>query len=293
MSSSGPLTRSESSRHTLMCSEVWASNSNIAHSIDLPGLQGWIYSAPLELGHDGGDIHYLSACGAGVLTRVVLADVSGHGRAVAAVAARTLQLMRRHMNRLDQSALLGELSDSLWSARAADAVTYATALVIGFDSSTARLVVTNAGHPSPLRYLADGRRWEPISPSDSYARVGLPLGLGLAGGYEDVDMPLAPGDLLICYTDGLSDVTNDRGVNLGADGVIDLARNVPVESPMAAGAALLALVDAFRHGAPATDDETLIVLQRPRKASRDARAGSPEADTAPSRTDRSGLTYRR
>ena len=60
-----PLTqiaRDPSSVHTLMCSEVWASNRNVAHSVHLPGLQGWIYAAPLELGHDGGDIHYLSAC---------------------------------------------------------------------------------------------------------------------------------------------------------------------------------------------------------------------------------------
>src|SRR5918996_1709513 len=99
--------------HTLACSEVWASNRNVAHSVNLPGLQGWVYSAPLELGHDGGDIHYLSACDQGVLSRVVLADVSGHGRAVAAVAEQLLRLVRRHMNRLEQPALISELSDSL------------------------------------------------------------------------------------------------------------------------------------------------------------------------------------
>ena len=94
-------------------SEVWASNRNVAHSVELPGLQGWIYAAPLELGQDGGDIHYLSTCDYGVLSRVVLADVSGHGRTVAAVAEQLLRLVRRHMNRLEQPALLSELSTSL------------------------------------------------------------------------------------------------------------------------------------------------------------------------------------
>jgi serine phosphatase RsbU (regulator of sigma subunit) len=221
-----------------------------------------VYSAPLELGHDGGDIHYLSACDAGIISRVVLADVSGHGRAVAAAAERTLQLVRQHVNRLDQPTLLKELSASLWSAQTTGAVTYATAVVLGLDSSADRLVVTNAGHPSPLWYRAATRRWEPIAAPISEVQTGLPVGLGLDGDYEDASVTFEPGDLLICYTDGLSDSTNDRGLNLGAEGLLELARSLTVESPMAAGASLLALVDAFRRGAPAADDETLIVLQR-------------------------------
>jgi hypothetical protein len=48
------------SPHTIMCSEIWGANCNVAHSVTLPGLQSWVYSAPIELGKDGGDIHYLS-----------------------------------------------------------------------------------------------------------------------------------------------------------------------------------------------------------------------------------------
>ena len=85
-----------------MCSEIWGANSNVAHSVGLPGLQGWVYSAPIELGQDGGDIHYLSVCEHGVLCRVALADVSGHGRAVTAAAGHLLGLMRRHINETEQ-----------------------------------------------------------------------------------------------------------------------------------------------------------------------------------------------
>jgi sigma-B regulation protein RsbU (phosphoserine phosphatase) len=255
---------SNSSRHTLMCSEVWASNRNVAHSVELPGLQGWIYSAPVELGHDGGDIHYFSSCDAGVISRVVLADVSGHGRGVAIAAERTLQLVRQHVNRLDQPTLLRELSSSLWRARTGGAISYATALVIGFDASADRLLVTNAGHPPPIWYRAAEERWARIEPPADM-QVGLPIGLGLDGGYEDVGVTFEPGDLLVCYTDGLSDSTNSRGLSLGADGLFDLVRGMPMGSPMAVGATLLGLVDAFRRGAPAADDETLIVLQRPRE----------------------------
>lgn len=254
------------SHHALTCREVWASNRNVAHTVELPGLQGWIYSAPLELGYDGGDIHYLSACDYGVLSRVVLADVSGHGRSIAAVAEALLRLVRAHMNRLEQSALLLELSTSLLAMKANDAATYATAMVVGFDSMGGDLTITDAGHPPPLWYRAAQRQWELLQKPESSRpgrRVGMPIGLGFDTSYEDFVVTFGADDLLICYTDGLSDATDDKGLPLGVGGLLELARGLSVESPMAAGATLLGLVDAFRRGAPASDDETLIVLRRP------------------------------
>jgi sigma-B regulation protein RsbU (phosphoserine phosphatase) len=253
------------SHHALTCREVWASNRNVAHTVELPGLQGWIYSAPLELGFDGGDIHYLSACDYGLLSRVVLADVSGHGRSIAVVAEALLRLVRAHMNSLEQSALLMELSASLSSMKADDATTYATALVVGFDSTGGDLTVTDAGHPPPLWYRAAQRQWELLQKSESPQPgrpVGIPIGLEFPTRYEDLVVNFGGDDLLICYTDGISDATDDQGRALGVDGLLELARGLTLESPMAAGATLLGLVDGFRRGAPASDDETLIVLRR-------------------------------
>jgi sigma-B regulation protein RsbU (phosphoserine phosphatase) len=252
--------------HTIMCSEIWGANSNVAHSVELPGLQGWVYSAPIELGQDGGDIQYLSVCEHGVLCRVALADVSGHGRAVAVAAERLLGLMRRHINEGEQREFLHELSDSLRKASGTEDVTFATALVVGFDSGSGQLVFTNAGHPAPLWYHADERRWTWLrqSSADTARAVGFPLGMDFSGSdYADTVIELGVGDLLICYTDGLSEAADSTGQQIGEQ-FLELASTLPVESPMAAGATLLGLVDAFRRGEPMRDDETLIVLQRAR-----------------------------
>src|SRR5712691_7548090 len=254
------------SPQTIMCSEIWGANCNVAHSVELPGLQGWVYSAPIELGKDGGDIHYLSVCEHGILCRVALADVSGHGQAVAVAAGRLLGLMRRHINQGEQRQFVHELSDALHKTNGADDVTFATALVIGFDSSSSQLVFTNAGHPPPLWYHADERRWGWLRQpsSDASRAVGLPLGIDFFGsGYTDSVVELGAGDLLICYTDGLSEAADSTGRQVG-DELLDLAHALPVESPMAAGATLLGLVDSFRRGEAVRDDETLIVLQRSR-----------------------------
>jgi serine phosphatase RsbU (regulator of sigma subunit) len=103
------------------------------------------------------------------------------------VAEQLLRLVHQHMHRLEHSALLSELSDSLPRVKANCAAPYATALVLGFDSSSGNLVFTNAGHPPPLWYSAMERRWrlleKPRSAKPERA-VGLPIGLGLESDYE-------------------------------------------------------------------------------------------------------------
>jgi hypothetical protein len=109
--------------------------------------------------------------------------------------------------------------------------------------------------------VGDGSNRQPRS-----RRTGVGLALGIdffRSRYTDSVVDLGAADLLICYTDGLSETTDATGRQIG-DELLDLACGLPVESPMAAGATLLGLVDAFRRGEPARDDETLIVLQRSR-----------------------------
>src|SRR5688500_4728575 len=173
---------------SLACGEVWAANSNVAHAVDLPGLRGWVYSAPIELGQNGGDIHYMSVCNSGVLCRIALVDVSGHGHTVSGVADRLLGVMRTHINHLKQCEVLHELGDSLHEMNGTERLTFATALMMGFDSHSGEVVFTNAGHPPPLWYRADEHRWHWLQPTTVFpadALVGLPLGIDVGTGYQD------------------------------------------------------------------------------------------------------------
>src|SRR5215510_329913 len=72
-------------QHALACMEVWGTNRSVNRTVDLPELTAWVYSKPAD-GENGGDVHYLSVCGQAVLSRVVLADVSGHGAQVSGSA---------------------------------------------------------------------------------------------------------------------------------------------------------------------------------------------------------------
>src|SRR6202166_851991 len=86
----------------MQCMEVWGGSQLATRAVEMGGLDAWFYSKPFGQAQRGGDVYYASSCATGRITRLLLADVSGHGTSVAATAANLRTLMRRFVNRLDQ-----------------------------------------------------------------------------------------------------------------------------------------------------------------------------------------------
>ena len=249
--------------HKLACMEVRGGNRKVAQSVELPDLAGWVYSTPLEPATGGGDVHYLSVCDQDVLSRVVLADVAGHGQAVSSLAEELHGLMHKHINTWDQSDFMREVNQAF--QQGLTDMKFATVVVLGYYRITGQLVFTNAGHLPPLWYHAAEKRWDLLedrTPHGESEVTGLPLGLIPGTNYYQTAVPLAPNDFLVLYTDGFSDAMTEAGQELGHKGLLELARSLPLDSPAAVGQALLAAVQRFRTDAPAHDDESLVVLQR-------------------------------
>ena len=230
--------------------------------MELPGLSAWISCRPLSPATEGGDLHYMTVCGKGAISRVVLADVAGHGEVVSSVAERLRDGLRKHVNTWDQSILIQELNNSFLAG--ANGVQYATAFVLGHYVQSGELLFTNAGHVPPLWYRAAERKWLIISHSTPYAKdvADLPLGLIAGTPYTQTAIQLSPGDLLVLHTDGISESRDAAGRELGFDQLASFASTVPVEQPDEAGEALLSCVEMFRRPVPAADDETMVVLRR-------------------------------
>ena len=79
----------------LACFELWGGNHSADHPVELPGLAGWVYSAPFDPGSGGGDIHYFSVCSKGMVSRIA---VSGLRRSMPTLLAR--RLTRAHSMRI-------------------------------------------------------------------------------------------------------------------------------------------------------------------------------------------------
>ena len=55
--------------HAMQCMEIWGGSHNAENAVSTPGLDLWIYSQPYQEASAGGDVHYVSLCGGGVITR--------------------------------------------------------------------------------------------------------------------------------------------------------------------------------------------------------------------------------
>jgi len=248
--------------HRLACLEIRGGNERASYSIDLPGMTAWISCRPLTPATRGGDLHYLSVCSRGFVSRITLADVAGHGELVSSVAERLRDVLRKHSDAWDQSDVVRDLNDSFLAG--AEGLQYATAIVLGYYSATGELLFTNAGHLPPLWYHAAEQKWTLMLESSPYSKdvADLPLGMIPGTPYTQTAVQIAAGDLIVLYTDGVTDSTDASGAHLEKDGLLRLARRIPPASASQTGRGLIESLDAFRGLVPANDDETVVILER-------------------------------
>jgi phosphoserine phosphatase RsbU/P len=245
----------------LACFELWGGNQSADHSVELPGLDGWLHSEPLDPDAGGGDVYYFSVCSRGAISRIAVADVAGHGRPASSTAEGFRSVLQRHTDHWDQSALMQELNDAF--ARESAENGYATAAVLGFYAETGELLFTNAGHPPPLWYRACARSWHFLEERTPFAIEieGLPLGLITGTRYAQTGVRLSAGDALVLYTDGITEAINSRYNQLGPAGLMELARGLRAESARQIMRDLLSGIRTFRGDARRRDDDTLVVLR--------------------------------
>jgi phosphoserine phosphatase RsbU/P len=247
--------------HTLECSEVWGGNDEADRVVVMQGLDAWVLSRPCEGDPAGGDIHYLSSCATGRISRILIADVSGHGSTVADLALRLRSLMRRYVNYVDPARLVGRINREF--AGLTDGGRFATAVVATLWGPTGELTITNAGHPPPLLFQASTGRWRYLDDRalPQEAIQDIPLGITDATEYRPFGLTLSPGDMLLLYTDALIEARSPAGEQLGPAG---LSRLVEQAGQGPAGGLLRRVLDAvqeFTGGLPPDDDATLLLLR--------------------------------
>jgi phosphoserine phosphatase RsbU/P len=209
----------------MQCMEVWGGSQLTSRSVEFGGLDAWVYSKPYGQAHAGGDIYYASSCATGRISRLLLADVAGHGQTVAATAADLRTLMRRFVNRLDQTEFVRLLNQQFAALPRTGA--FATAIVTTFFEPSRRLTICNAGHPRPLLYRATERQWDVLGsqePGSRSAPSNIPLGLFDGAEYEQFDLQLEPNDCLLSFTDALIESRDADGEMLGEDGLLRIVR---------------------------------------------------------------------
>jgi sigma-B regulation protein RsbU (phosphoserine phosphatase) len=220
-----------------------------ASAPDIPGLDIAGVRRPARI--IGGDLYdFFELPGERAL--IAFGDVSGKGVAAALYGALISGLLRTLAPRRREPApLLKALNDALFQRKVE--ARFVCLLLLGWDPASRELLIANSGVPAPL--ICRGGAL--IQPQAS----GVPPGLLPGTEYEQIAFQTAPGDLVVLYSDGISDQTNPAGEEYDRARLQRLLGAGCPDSPQAVLDVILADLDRFSQTAPVFDDQTLVVLR--------------------------------
>jgi sigma-B regulation protein RsbU (phosphoserine phosphatase) len=184
---------------------------------------------------------------------LAIGDVSGKGISAALLMASLRASLRGVTldNPRNFALLMHKVNVLVYEASASNR--YATFFFAAYDPRTRRLECVNAGHNPPILL----RRGEVIRLEAGGPVVGL---LPLAPYVEQV-LTLEPGDLLLLYTDGISEAMTHDDEEWGEERMIAAATAVRSKDAGEILHALFAAADKFTAGAPQHDDMTMLILK--------------------------------
>jgi sigma-B regulation protein RsbU (phosphoserine phosphatase) len=188
---------------------------------------------------------------------IAIGDVSGKGIAAALMMASlqaslrgqtikpcaTLSEMIQHINRL------------VYEASASNR--YATFYYAQFDPATRVLRYVNAGHNPPILYRKNGDAGQIIRLEEG----GTVVGLFPDFPYCEASLELDYGDLLVAFTDGISEAMTSDEEEFGEERLVEAIRTCEARNAADMINCILERVDAFTAGAPQHDDMTLLIVR--------------------------------
>lgn len=196
---------------------------------------------------------------------IALGDVSGKGTAAALLMSSLHAAVHAQSASHDSlsatiSAVNRYLADNIPANR------FVTLFYAELDPVTGALSFLNAGHNPPLIVHSAGT-------VEQLASGGLPLGIKPDAEYREGRTQLQPGDVLVIYSDGVTEAVSPTGEEFGATRLYEVvARNV---NASAAGIRdrIESSLTKFAQGTSAADDITLVIVKRQAEAKLSASAG--------------------
>lgn len=248
--------------HRMECMELWGGSGETDTAVTMTGLNAHVFSRAYGRGKRGGDVYYFSSCASGRISRVLLADVTGHGEVVAETATSLRDVMRRNVNVIRQSNLMAAINREF--GQMTESGGFATAVVATYFSPSRSLTISLAGHPLPLLYRESIGEWALFSDDHSGGNdypQDLPLGVIESADYSSTSIVFEPGDMLLAYTDAFIEAHNAAGEMLQTQGLLQLVNEAPSDKRAEIIPWLLGHLQLMSDDNLHRDDATLILLQ--------------------------------
>ncbi len=205
----------------------------------------------------GGDFHDFLVPESNTLI-VALGDVSGKGVPAALYSVFAGELVRgrtfrrRYLpERSTPANVLMSINTILHERRLEEY--YCTLCYALFDLKKRVVTLANSGVPYPVRAAAGSVGLVELP--------GVPLGSFAGVTYDQVTLPLAPGDVFVFASDGVTEAMNEHGDEFTAARLIDVVAQARGKSARHVVRAIVEAVDAHRQGHPPNDDRTVVVVK--------------------------------
>jgi len=197
---------------------------------------------------------------------MAVGDVAGKGISAALLTATIQSTMRAQLGAARElaagegssalgfstAALVSRLNQHLYACTPPEK--FATFYFAVYDDATGLLVYTNAGHPPPILVRAGQALRLEVN--------GMVVGAFAFARYEESALRLESGDLLVCFTDGVTEPENEYGEMFGEERLIELVLKKAKEEPEEIAAAVMEAARQWTGMTELQDDITLLVARR-------------------------------
>ena len=188
---------------------------------------------------------------------IAIGDVSGKGIGAALLMASlqaSLRAQALHPH-LDLSTLIGDVNRLVYDSSPANF--FASLFYAEYEPATRVLKYVNAGHNPPIVV----RRRKKASEMFHLQSESMPVGISAGAHFATTSFQLEIGDVLVAYTDGITEADNSDGEFWGEQRLESVLRSCNDGTPEQIILRILEEVTAFGNGQPQRDDVTLMVMR--------------------------------
>jgi serine phosphatase RsbU (regulator of sigma subunit) len=221
----------------------------------VPALPGWDLTATLQPARQtSGDFYDFVALPDNRLG-IVIADVADKGTGAALYMALSRTLIRTYALAYpnEPARALQTANERILADTESDQ--FVTLFYAVFDIGSGSMTYVNAGHNPPLLISTN-------SPPRRLIRTGIPLGIMEGMEWQEEQIVLQPNDLLVMYTDGVSEAQNKVNDEYGETCLLEIVTQTHLEPTSSIETAILSSINLFVGDAPQFDDITLLLLHR-------------------------------
>ncbi|MFH0800167.1 MAG: GAF domain-containing SpoIIE family protein phosphatase [Pseudomonadota bacterium] len=185
----------------------------------------------------------------------VVADVSGHSIGAALIMAAFRAAIRSQMDADYSPSLLVQRINTILYDDLFQSEQFISMIYLQYLRSRQVIQYTSAGHPAPIVWRAAGGQFEEIGTGDCL------IGLEARGVFHERQMVVSKGDVILLYTDGITEAANRRGERFGRARLVEVLSDALVGSARQICDVIVESVQAFVDPDPPRDDITALVLK--------------------------------